>query len=407
MGAVSRVRVLLVGCAPSVAHLVRDTLARATGGPYELAHVHRLAEALAYLTRSATDVVLLDSPLPDAGGIESLHKLLGAVRGLRVVMLARPADAPLAQDALKRGACGYLVKDSLWELDAPLLVRAIEAARRNAQVKLRPDAPAARPAPKPRREARVLSFLGARGGAGTTSLALDAALIAHGRGHTVALVELGAAAGGLPALTGIDPKRHHGQLFAPGAELDTAAVDRALTDLKPGLRILFAPRGARRTELDPEAVGVLLDCLGAMFDLVVLDLPRDGSLATRAAAERSRFVTVVVDSDAACIRQAADCVTVLHGWSINAARVGLVVVNRPRSMDVPITQLAKRVAAEVVGVVPVPPGRPLAPVADPEAPVDGQSDAFTLSLVNLTERLLGADVVPIRAPAAAVEDTAA
>jgi two-component system nitrate/nitrite response regulator NarL len=72
------------------------------------------------------DVVLLDLHMPGVGGLEAVKVISEEIPGARVLMLTVSEDAEDLMEALRAGACGYLLKNV--EMDALL-----DAIRRAAQ----------------------------------------------------------------------------------------------------------------------------------------------------------------------------------------------------------------------------------------------------------------------------------
>lgn len=70
------------------------------------------------------DVVLLDLNMPGMSGVETLQLILQDCPGTAIVMLTVSEDAEDLTQALKAGACGYLIKN----IDADYLVRALRRA---------------------------------------------------------------------------------------------------------------------------------------------------------------------------------------------------------------------------------------------------------------------------------------
>jgi two-component system nitrate/nitrite response regulator NarL len=70
------------------------------------------------------DVVLLDLNMPGMSGVETLQLMLQDCPETAIVMLTVSEDADDLANALKAGACGYLIKN----IDADYLVRAIRRA---------------------------------------------------------------------------------------------------------------------------------------------------------------------------------------------------------------------------------------------------------------------------------------
>jgi DNA-binding NtrC family response regulator len=77
----------------------------------ETARAHCGAEALAAIRREAMDVVLLDYGLPDYDGLELLREIKAIRRDMPVVYVTSRTSVKVAVEAMKGGACDYLVKD--------------------------------------------------------------------------------------------------------------------------------------------------------------------------------------------------------------------------------------------------------------------------------------------------------
>ena len=69
-------------------------------------------EALEQIPNCKPDVVLMDINLPGASGIECTARLKQQLPAMQVIMLTVYEDTPSIFNALKAGACGYLLKRS-------------------------------------------------------------------------------------------------------------------------------------------------------------------------------------------------------------------------------------------------------------------------------------------------------
>jgi DNA-binding NarL/FixJ family response regulator len=143
------IRVLVVDDHP----LVLDGIAAVLAGDPELSLVgvaETGEEALALAAAEAPDVVLLDVGLGSESGLDLIEPIRRAAPLARIVMLTVADDAYSVQEALRRGARGYVLKGSSREdvrmavhrvsdgfahVDAAVsdyLVREAEASRRSA-----------------------------------------------------------------------------------------------------------------------------------------------------------------------------------------------------------------------------------------------------------------------------------
>lgn len=69
------------------------------------------AEAVNMAQRLTPDVILMDVSMPEMDGVEACRQVRAAVPETKVVMLTMHADQEVLANAIRAGACGYLVKD--------------------------------------------------------------------------------------------------------------------------------------------------------------------------------------------------------------------------------------------------------------------------------------------------------
>ncbi|WP_156044123.1 septum site-determining protein Ssd [Cellulomonas sp. HZM] len=202
---------------------------------------------------------------------------------------------------------------------------------------------------EPRRDqhrAHVVGVLGARGGAGATTLA--AALASRLSGSTAtALVDLDAASGGLDVLLGLEQ--------VDGARWPDLAEARG--DVDGAGVVALLPRWGRcavlsADRLRPGAVAAdvardVLRALAATLGVVVVDLDRAGAVARAPAVEECDEVLLVVPRD---VRSVAGATALLP--SLERARVGLVT-RGPAPGGLGTADVAAALGVEPVAVLPV------------------------------------------------------
>ena len=82
------------------------------------------AEALAYLTNTPCDVVLLDVKMPGIGGLEVIRRIKEKRPGLDVILLTGHGSAQDVEKGMELGAFDYLMKP----VDIDVLVRTLLSA---------------------------------------------------------------------------------------------------------------------------------------------------------------------------------------------------------------------------------------------------------------------------------------
>jgi PAS domain S-box-containing protein len=129
------IRVLLVEDNPGDARLILEMLRETQDLDFELESLESLAPALARLSRTGVDVVLLDLGLPDSQGLETFSRVQAHLPNDPIVVISGLDDQSVALDAVRAGAQDYLVKG---RIEGQLLARVIRYAieRKRAEARL-------------------------------------------------------------------------------------------------------------------------------------------------------------------------------------------------------------------------------------------------------------------------------
>ena len=89
-----------------------ETLLNRTPGFECLCTCGTVAEALRKIPKAQPDVVLMDIQLPDSTGVECTAKLKELMPGIHIIIVTVYEDSERIFQALRAGACGYLLKRS-------------------------------------------------------------------------------------------------------------------------------------------------------------------------------------------------------------------------------------------------------------------------------------------------------
>ena len=89
-----------------------ETLLNRTPGFACVCTCQTVAEALKKIPKAAPDVVLMDIQLPDSTGVECTARLKEIMPALHIVVVTVYEDSERIFQALRAGACGYLLKRS-------------------------------------------------------------------------------------------------------------------------------------------------------------------------------------------------------------------------------------------------------------------------------------------------------
>src|SRR5262245_38196069 len=204
------------------------------------------------------------------------------------------------------------------------------------------------PPPAPGSPGRIVSVIGAKGGVGTTTVALNAAAALTRSGRVVA-AELG------PWVGSFGTYLRQAPVLGPcPAATGREEVDARLVALPCGLRVLFGPRRPEEVrDPDPGRAGALLDDLAALADYVVVDLSPGLTAVNEAAVRRSDRVVLVVARDPACVWHGRALLDALRRMAVPPTAVGAVVVNHTAyGVPMNVAEVRAQLGCEILGVVP-------------------------------------------------------
>ncbi len=379
-----RLKVLLIEDHPGTADAVKRMLAvaEAPGASIALEWVDTLEKALTRLDASPFDAVLLDLNLPDSRGLQTVSRLLPHRGNAALIVWTASEDQELAFAALREGAEEHLVKG---DVNGPALIRRLLLAVERRQSKAREDSADARPL--------VLGFSGVKGGAGTTTVALNVAAALAKQGRSTIAIELHPSVGMFSYQLKHAPAANLRSLNALGADhLDEAALGAALCTLPLGLRVLFGPqRPEEFGDLDPAWVEALIRTASGMAESVVIDLPsaNSGSSMLRTGIRQCHFVSMVVERDPTGVYAAKRFLELLHSWGISQLITGAVVVNRTMALTpMVISEISSQLGCATLGAIP--PAAELCArghqAGSPVVFLEPES-TFSSTVIELTQRL--------------------
>jgi pilus assembly protein CpaE len=146
------------------------------------------------------------------------------------------------------------------------------------------------------RKGRVLAFLPAKGGSGSTFLSTNLAYVLAARGQRVALIDLNLHFGDAALfLSEARPATTIADLARDVSRLDPTFLESSMMEVAPNLRVLAAPdtpEGAM--DVTPAAVERILSAARERFDFVLLDMGRllDGAAVRALDQAEALYLTL-------------------------------------------------------------------------------------------------------------------
>ena len=333
--------ILLIDDNPGDVELASIMLAGSKAAAFKLESRERLASGLERLKEGGIDALLLDLGLPDSQGLKTFERVHQALPALPVVIMSSLDDEQVAMHAVERGAQDYLIKG---RLDTQSLSHAIlfamERQKRHA---------AAGPGP-----GKVLIFVGAKGGVGTTTVALNVASSIALAKKSVIAVELRSNCGTFA------PYLHHAPSSNVVSLLDMPIEPLHKLDVRPhpvefpwGLKVLFGPQSIDECHpLDSERTEILLNRLVMVAEYVVIDLPDATSVPSQVAARHANCGALVLNNDPVSLTCGKRVLDELTAAGISRPLLKAVAVNRSAAFDgMKLEELAAGLNANFVGMV--------------------------------------------------------
>lgn len=284
------------------------------------------------------NLLIVETRLSGQAALDELDRLAEVCDpATKVIVVGRTNDVELYRDLMRRGASEYLVAPL-----APLqLIEVISGLYLD---------PAAKPV------GRVIAFVGARGGAGSSTLAHNVGwYIAEELSINTTIVDFDLPFG----TTGLDFNDEASQgvadaLAAP-ERLDDVLLDRLLMKRGEHLSLFTAPAVLERDyDAVPEAYEAVIDATRQMTPCVIVDMPHAWTPWVKACLIAADEIVVVATPDLASLRNAKNLIELLRHSRPNDAPPRLVInqANMPKRPEIPAKDFAETMGVEPVTVLP-------------------------------------------------------
>ena len=298
------VRILIVDADPTVQRALGNALTQAG---YQAIALGDGPEALRVVRSERPALVLIAANLPGVDGFTTVSRLRmedGPSTHTPVILLLAENEAEHRGKALRSGADDYLIKPFH---PAELMARMRSLLSRYAPADAAPT-PVHRPTaatPSRRREpARVILFYGAKGGVGTTTIAINTAIALHKEmGKRVCLIDANLQFGDHRVFMdlGLDKMSVVDLATAQGFDLDL--VRQVLIKHESGVDLLLAPPSPETAELvTSDHLPEIINMMASEFDYIVLDVDKRLDEVNLRIMDVVNTIYVVMTADLPCLK---------------------------------------------------------------------------------------------------------
>ncbi len=348
---------------------------------YEIVAASAGAQAIAKATAEAPDLIILDVMMPDMDGYEVSRRLRAnpSTQDIPIIMFTAKTLVDDKVAGFEAGADDYLTKPT-HPAELASRVKAVlarRAAKRGAAAEL----------------GTLLAVIGAKGGVGTTTLAMNLAAALNSTSEGTILADVRPGQGSLGISLGFGRATGLANLLTrPITDLNPRAVGAELVSHKSGLRLLLSSVRPREANLNmaPEVVSGILRHLRGLGKMVVVDLGTGLSPANQRVLREATHVIVVSEPQRIPLNMTRALLNDLNDLGVGPGRVSIVLVNRAQSgLQISWQEAEQILGREIQGVIPPAPDLILQAVEAAQPVVNLQPDAIvTAQFQKIAEKVV-------------------
>jgi pilus assembly protein CpaE len=274
--------------------------------------------------RGATtpDVVLVDIRNDSTAGMASLERVRGAAPQAAVFALANATEPELILQAMRAGATEFFT----WPADPETFYGAIQrtSARREAAHGARPTV-------------TTLAFFGAKGGAGTTTIAVNCAVeLARLTKRATVILDLKRGLGEVALFLGIRPRFSLVDAIDNLHRLDRAFLRELVTKHKSSVDLIAGSEQFDRPGAgDASAIEELFQVLTRHYEYIVIDAGSDINVCTQAGLYAAETMFLIANPDVASVRNAQRLIERVRQLGVAGERVRLLLNRAAEPYPIP------------------------------------------------------------------------
>jgi DNA-binding response OmpR family regulator len=327
--------------APNRAYL--ETLLGAAG--FEVKAAAGGNEGVALVEKERPDLVLVDLMMPEVDGFAVCERIRKGPAGAEttIVVLSVLDGLEAKVRALELGADEYLVKPVE---SRELLARLKGMVDRTERLRTQGSQP----------RGRLTVVAGAKGGIGTSTIAMNlAALQAAGKApEAVVLADLAVPVGTLGSMLNIQVPDQWAwrEVLEDGA----ASVHRLASYLmrNPQVPLRLLPgvrRGSSYRDVRPDAVSGFAASLRGLGETIVVDLGNQPSPFAPPLLREADVILIVVEPEVICVELTGEFLGRLRETGILSHRIRLVISNPHGSLQLSRTEVAALLKMEAIAMI--------------------------------------------------------
>jgi pilus assembly protein CpaE len=271
----------------------------------------------------------------DVRGRDQLPSGLSAFRrrhpGAGAVLVVSTLDPRLMLEAMRAGVTECVAE--------PLSAQALDEAVRRVLTNTT-EAPG-----------QVFAFVGAKGGVGTTTMAVNtAAALGRVAQGEVLLIDMHMGHGDCAVFLGVEPRFSMLDALENIHRIDESFFSGVVEKTDTGVHLLASSPRPRHVAVDSKMIGALLEAASRMYRTTVLDVPRS-DLVILDALDSTTATVVVTSQEIASLRNAANMAESLRG-RYGSAHVKVAINRFQRESVIEHADIERAVGGSVQHLIP-------------------------------------------------------
>jgi pilus assembly protein CpaE len=322
------------------------------------------------------DVVIVDIRDDVSSAMASIERLRARIPATSILAVASAASPDLILQAMRSGANEFVT----WPLVEDTFQEAIRrlAGRQDTGQGAKPSS-------------KTLVFFGSKGGAGTTTVAVNCGVeLARLSKRPTLIIDLKPGLGEVALFLGVRPRYTVLDAIDNLQRLDPVFLRQLIVEHKSGLGILAgSDHFDRPGAADSGAMEALLGLLSRQYEYVVVDAGSQINHSTIAAVQGADRIFVVANPDVPSVRNAQRLAEHLRGLGATGDRVQFLMNRAAEPYPIPLKQIESALGKPIHHSFPsdyktvstaLNSGVPLALVGSSD--IATQFDQFTRDLLN-------------------------
>ena len=347
---------------------------------YEIMAANNGAQALDKIGAEQPDLILLDVMMPDMDGYEVTRRIraMSGSENTPIIMFTAKTLVDDKVAGFEAGVDDYMTKPTH---PAELASRVKALLARSTQTRAAPT-----------ERGKILGVIGAKGGLGASTLALNVSTALTNAGQEVALCELRPGQGTIGLQLGFSRSTGLSTLLSKNAtEINPRAVENQLATHRSGLRLLLASYTPNDIGLakNSDAGEAIVKSLATLTKYLVLDLGNSINELVEKILPECDTVILIVEPSQMTLKLGKAMLEHLEQIGLGSGRIEVVIVNRTRSsLQLPLQSVENALGHDVTSVITPAPELAYQAAEANSAMITLQPDSLTADLYRkLAERV--------------------